>query len=88
MYATPATVPLAQHVLSAYMCPDQSRGSSVGIATGYGVPVVVVGGGCKNFAFSMSSRAVMGPTSPPIQWVPRGFSPGLKRPGREADHSN
>jgi hypothetical protein len=24
---------------------------------------------------------------PPIQWVPGDFFPGLKRPGREADHS-
>jgi len=24
---------------------------------------------------------------PPIQWVPGAPSPGVKRPGREADHS-
>jgi hypothetical protein len=24
---------------------------------------------------------------PPIQWVPGAFSPGVKRPGREGDHS-
>jgi hypothetical protein len=35
MYATPATI-------SAYMCPDQSRGNSVGIVTGHRVPL---GGG-------------------------------------------
>jgi hypothetical protein len=29
----------------------------------------------------------MGPTQPPIQWVPGAFSLGVKRPGREADHS-
>jgi hypothetical protein len=28
-----------------------------------------------------------GPTQPPIQRVPRALSPGVKRPGREADHS-
>jgi hypothetical protein len=27
------------------------------------------------------------PTQPPIQWVPGAFSLGIKRPGREADHS-
>jgi len=27
------------------------------------------------------------PTQPPIQWVHGDLSPGLKRPGREADHS-
>jgi hypothetical protein len=27
------------------------------------------------------------PTQPPIQWVPGALSLGVKRPGREADHS-
>jgi hypothetical protein len=27
------------------------------------------------------------PTQPPIQWIPGTLSPGVKRPGREADHS-
>jgi hypothetical protein len=30
---------------------------------------------------------VLGPTQPPIQWVPGALSLGVKRPGREADHS-
>jgi hypothetical protein len=29
----------------------------------------------------------LGPTQPPIQWVPGALSLGIKRPGREADHS-
>jgi hypothetical protein len=28
----------------------------------------------------------LGPTQPPIQWVPGALSLGVKRPGREADH--
>jgi hypothetical protein len=44
-------------------------------------------GRVKNFLFSKSSRPVLGSTLPPIQWVPRTLFPGLKRPGREADHS-
>jgi hypothetical protein len=36
----------------------------------------------KNFLFSTASRSVLGPTQPPIQWVPGALSPG-----READHS-
>jgi hypothetical protein len=29
----------------------------------------------------------LGPTQPPIQWIPGALSLGVKRPGREADHS-
>jgi hypothetical protein len=40
----------------------------------------------KNFLLS-SSRPALGSTQPPIQWVPGAFCPGIRRPGREADHS-
>jgi hypothetical protein len=35
----------------------------------------------------MSSRPALGPIQPPIQWVLGALSLGVKRPGREADHS-
>jgi hypothetical protein len=38
------------------------------------------------FLFTTASRTTLGPTQP-IQWVPGTLSLGLKRPGREADHS-
>jgi hypothetical protein len=41
----------------------------------------------KIFILSTSSRPVMGPTQPRIQWIPGALSPGVKRPGREANHS-
>jgi hypothetical protein len=39
------------------------------------------------FLFCTSSRPVLGSTQTLIQWVPGGLSSGVKRPGREADHS-
>jgi hypothetical protein len=37
--------------------------------------------------FTIASSPALGPTQPPIQWVPGALSLGVKRPGREADHS-
>jgi len=36
-------------------------------------------GGC-------ASTPALGPTHPPVQWVPGALSLGVERPGREADH--
>jgi hypothetical protein len=36
----------------------------------------------KIFLFCIASRPTLGPTQPSIQWLP-----GVKRPGREADHT-
>jgi hypothetical protein len=37
--------------------------------------------------FTTVSRQALGPNQPPIQWAPGVLSLGVKRPGREADHS-
>jgi hypothetical protein len=66
----------------------RSRDSSVGTATGYG-PDGRVPDRVKIFIFSTSSRPVLGPTQPPIRWVPGASSPPrVKRPGHETDHSS
>jgi hypothetical protein len=44
-------------------------------------------GRVKNFLFSTSSRPALGSTQPPTQWVPGALFPGVKRLGREVDHS-
>jgi hypothetical protein len=39
------------------------------------------------FLFTIASRTALGPTQPPIQLVLGALSLGVKRKGREADHS-
>jgi len=39
------------------------------------------------FLFTTAFRPALGPTQPPIQWVPEALSLGAKQSEREADHS-
>jgi hypothetical protein len=66
----------------------QSRDSSVGIATGYGLDSRgSIPSRGKIFLFSISSELTLEPALQPIQWVLGVISPMEKRPGREADQS-
>jgi hypothetical protein len=44
-------------------------------------------GGVKYILLSTASRLVVVGTQPTIKYVPGTVSPGVKRPGSEADHS-
>ena len=59
-------------------------GSSVGIATDYGLddPGSYPGGD----EIFRPSRPALGPTQPPVRWVP-AFPRGKVRPGRAGEHS-
>jgi hypothetical protein len=62
----------------------RSRGSSVGTVSDYGLDGR---GSIRNrgrgfFPLPSASRPDLGPTQPPIQWVPGALSPGVKR-GRD-----
>jgi hypothetical protein len=69
----------------------KSRHSSVGIALGYGLDDrgsrVQFPAGAGNFLLTTESRPALRPTQPPIQGVPGALSLGVKRSGREANHS-
>jgi hypothetical protein len=43
--------------------------------------------GLGTFPFTTMSKMMLGPNQLPIQGVPEALSLGVKRPGREADHS-
>jgi hypothetical protein len=69
----------------------KSRGSSVGMATGYRLDDRGSGGSIPGwsweFFFYAVSRPALVPTQPPILWVPETLCPGVKRARRGTDHS-
>jgi hypothetical protein len=66
-----------------------SQDNSVGIATDYGLDdwMIRVGilAGAGNFSLRYCVQTGLGPTQPPIHWIPGALSLGVKRPGHEAD---
>jgi hypothetical protein len=74
---------------STWSSKVKSRDSSVCIATGLrpGRSGFEFRSGLGIFLFTTASRTALVPTQPPMQLVPEVLSLGIKRPGRESDHS-
>jgi hypothetical protein len=71
-----------KHVLYILSGP----GSSVDIATGYGLDGPGIESRWEGEIFRICPDRPWGPIQPPVQWIP-GFSRGKERPGRDADPS-
>jgi hypothetical protein len=60
-----------------------SRGSSVSTVSDYGLDDQAIGLQSRQrqriYPLAFVTRPALGPTQPPVQWVPGALSPGIKR---------
>jgi hypothetical protein len=81
---------LGPNILLSTLFSNEGHDRSLGIATRLraGRAGFDSRQGLEIFLFATVSRPALGPTQPSIQWVPGALSLGVKRLGREADHSS
>jgi hypothetical protein len=69
--------------IDTYLRPKMSRVSLGTIVSDYGLDDRAIGVRCpagqRIFPIASLSRPALGPTQPPVQWVPGVLSPRLKR---------
>jgi len=73
------------HQIQTYYVSICGPDSSVGIANGYGLYGPRIESHWRDFLHL--SRPALGPTQPPIKWVPGLFPGGKAQPGCHADPS-
>jgi hypothetical protein len=74
------------YVLKENVRPEIAQWYSSGL-TGWMIGRFETQQGLGIFLFTTASRLALGPSLPPIQWVPGAVYLGVKRSGCEADHS-
>jgi hypothetical protein len=85
VWSTEYTAMIWSVSMKYFLCTtrNRSRVSSVSIVSDYGLDYRAIGvrspAEAKDFSSNLCVQTALGPTQPPVQWVPSVLSPGVKR---------